>query len=379
LVLLLALGQQVDWKTHHQRGLEATRSGEFATAEQHYREALRLNPQFAPARKNLAVVLWFLGRRAESEGEFSALLKVIPSDPVPHLYLGLAARERKQFVEATEHFEKAGDLALKNPEVLPTVSESYLGAGAAYDQQGKPEKAHAAFLKAIEVDPRSEEACLALAQFSIAHQNNEYALRVLDQGLQRIPDSPRLLHQRGIVLALLGNQEEAERSLRRAFELDPKWNSPLLAIGVSQLERGRYEDAASSFRQAASLTPGDFRAEYLYATALKRTGDPSRRDEIIAALRRAAALEPNDPRPKASLGQTLFESGKSHEAAAELEAALRLDPDNTTALYQLALLYRDLGRREDSRKLLGRFEEVKAKRREQEGELGQILKVVTEK
>ena len=42
LVLLFALGQQVDWKTHHQRGLEATQSGRLAEAEKQYREALRL-------------------------------------------------------------------------------------------------------------------------------------------------------------------------------------------------------------------------------------------------------------------------------------------------------------------------------------------------
>src|SRR5574341_570128 len=88
-----------DWKASHELGLAATKLGKLPEAEKHYREALRLNPGFVPARKNLAVVLWFLGRRAESEREFQGLLKEIPADPVPHLYLGLAAQERRQFVE----------------------------------------------------------------------------------------------------------------------------------------------------------------------------------------------------------------------------------------------------------------------------------------
>lgn len=378
LVAVVALAQQGDWKEHHQLGLAATKEGKLPEAEKHFSEAVRLNPQFVPARKNLAVVLWFLGRKAESEREFSSLLKTIPADPVPHLYLGLAAHERKKYIEAQEHFEKAGDLATKNPEVLPAVIESWLGAGAARDKLGQPEKAHAAYLKAVEASPATEEPYLALAAFSTAHQNNEYALEVLNQGLQRVPSSARLLHQKGIALALLGNQDEAERSLRKASELDPKWNSPLLAIGVSQLERGRYDEAAASFRRAATLARGDFRAEFLYATALKRTGDPNRRNEIMTALRRAAALKPDDPRPKALLGQTLFEAGRHEDAAAELEAALRLDPENSTALYQLAMLYRDLGKKEESRKLLARFEKVKANRREEEGSLVQVLKVVTD-
>src|SRR5574341_1048037 len=161
-----------DWKISHELGLAATKLGKLEEAEKHYREALKLNPGFIPARKNLAVVLWFLGRKAESEREFQGLLKEIPADPVPHLYLGLAAQERRQFVEAAEHFEKVGDLALNNPEVLPAVLTSYLGAAAAYDRLGIPEKAHAAYLRAIEAEPRSEDAYLALAQFSAAHKNN---------------------------------------------------------------------------------------------------------------------------------------------------------------------------------------------------------------
>jgi len=149
-----------------------------------------------------------------------------------------------------------------------------------------------------------------------------------------------------------------------------------LAAGVSQLERGRYEDAAASFRRAADITPGDFRAHYLYATALRRAGAPDRREELIAALRKAEALNPKDARPPAMLGQVLMEAGRPGEAVTELEKSLKIDPENPTALYQLGLFYRDRGKKELSRKMLREFEDVKFKKKEEESEAVQILRIV---
>ncbi len=427
-----------DWRLCNQIALAYTQLEQFDKARDYYQRALKLNPTFLPARKNLGTVLWFLGNKLESEREFQRVVKSAPKDPVPHLYLGLAQYERKNFVNARSHFGSAGDLAFRNPEVLPAVLETYLAtkdtavpakllgllkqaerpdpqlvlrvasvlatygkyaeaieslqkiAGSsdakpevylllaeAYDKNGEPQKAYEAYARSIRVAPRSEESYVGLAAFASAHKNDEFALRIVTQGLEHVPGSPRLLLLKGVYAALLGKAEEARQSLLEAGEADPKSSMPHLALGVSQLERGNYDEAAGQFRRAAEISPDDFRAEYLYATALRRSGNPAHREKIIASFERAARLKPDDPRPHASLGQAYFEGGRLKEAAAELEKALALDPENTTALYQLGLLYRDLGRSEDSGKMLRRFRESKTRQQEEkEGELVQMLKVV---
>ena len=118
-----------DWKLAHETALAYTERSQFAEAATYYRKALALNPSFLPARKNLAVVLWFAGKHAEAEALFRQLIREVPKDPVPRLYLGLAAHDRAQHGEARRQFASAGELATANPDVFPEVLESYLATG----------------------------------------------------------------------------------------------------------------------------------------------------------------------------------------------------------------------------------------------------------
>jgi len=389
-----------------QIGVAYTQMQEFVQAEKFYREAVRLNPQFWAARQNLATVLWFLDRKGESEREFLEVTKALPSDPVPHLYLGLAAHGREEFTRAKLEFEKAGTLATENPDVLPSVLETYLAAGdmtfpeklaqrlaeehketpefwrtlaEAYDRQGKPERAYRAYSRAIELDPNSAECYIAFAEFASAHKNNEYASQVVSRGLEHLPNSPELLFEQGVLSALDGDRNQAEKSLTQAARLKPGWDLPLLAIGVADLEAGEVKSAAAMFQKAVEINSGDYRAYYLYATALERENNPENRAQAVRALRKAIELNPHDARSHSLLGQIELAEDKPDAAALEWRAALKIDPENSAALYQLGLLCRKQGKVEESRRLLARFQNVKARRRTEEESLVEILRVVPAK
>ncbi|MFN7997732.1 MAG: tetratricopeptide repeat protein [Bryobacteraceae bacterium] len=426
-----------------QIGIAYTMLEDFPHAEEFYRSALRLNPQFVAARKNLATVLWFEDRKDESQREFLAVAKAKPEDPVPHLYLGLAAHARRDFAAARDQFAKAGTLASENPEVLPAVLESYLAAhdpsfpkkvagqiagssdpdpalishvaelflkyghyeeaaaalnklvsahkdsveiwrmlAQAYDGQKKPEQAYRAYSEALAADPKSVDTYIALAEFASAHGNNDFALQVVAQGIERLPESAELRFEQGIVLGLRGDHAGAAASFAKAAAFKPSWNLPLLALAVSHMESGDMPGAVDIAGKARIADPADPRGHYLYALALSRQsgGDEAgRRAQAIAALRSAMERSPGDPRSHALLGQLLLASGKASGAAQEWRAALKADPENTTALYQLGLLLRQEGKNEEAHSLIEKFREVKARQRSEEESLGEILRIVPAK
>jgi tetratricopeptide (TPR) repeat protein len=421
-----------------QIGIAYTQSQEFAKAAEYFRKALAIDPRLLPARKNLATVLWFLDRKGESEREFRELAKERPEDPVPQLYLGLAEFERKRFAAAKLHFRSAGELAMDNPEVLPAVLETFLATKDAggtaellgkvpranpdlavraaavlhrygeherstaileqaldparprpdalllladsYDKAQQPERAYDAYSAAIKADPANEQAYLGVAQFASAHRNAQFAHEVLGRGLERLPGSAKLRLQQGILWALEGDRARAEKSFAAAAAADPKWNVPVLAIGLLRLEEGAAAQAAEVFQRAAAIAPNDYRAQYLYADALRRAGaSGGTRGEIVSALRKALMLNPNHAASRALLGQEHIAAGNLEAGIAELEKAVRVEPANTTALYQLGMAYQRQGRTADSRRVLQAFREAKAKARDEETAIVQILKIVGQK
>jgi tetratricopeptide (TPR) repeat protein len=394
-----------DWKVCFELGNFYVGVQKLEDALGFYSKAAKLNPSFVPARKNRATVLWFLNRKKEAAHEFTLLLPLSPKDPVPHLYLGLAAHDGKRWVSAKQHFAAAGDLALSNPEVLPAVLNTYLKAddqslnshvlsllpeqslpavtklklGAIFEANGQSEAAYKAFSAAIASDATLDQAYIALANLSALHQNNAHALDVIARGLQQAPDSSGLLFEQGLLFALEGKPVEAETSFRQARELKPDWAAPVLASGVLQLEAGRFGEAKQTFRTAASAAPQDYRCVYLYATALLRSGAPEDRPQAMSELEKAIRLAPREPKPRVLLAQALLTDGKNQEAVGQLEKAVSIDRNHAPAVYQLSLAYRRIGKALAARNMVARFQALKHQEKEEQNTLVEVLRILKEK
>lgn len=73
---------------HHGLGVLAEREHRPDIASKHYREALAVDPGFAPARQNLARLLFAAGQYEHARVEFKRLVEVAPDQPAG--YSGLA-------------------------------------------------------------------------------------------------------------------------------------------------------------------------------------------------------------------------------------------------------------------------------------------------
>jgi tetratricopeptide (TPR) repeat protein len=387
-----------DWKLAHQTALAYTERNQFNEAATYFRKALAGNPGFVPARKNLAVVLWFAGKHAESEVLFRQLVPDLPNDPVPHLYLGLALHGRAQYAEAHRQFASAGELATANPDVVPEVLESYLAAGdrsvlenatrlvaiarspelslrtaAVLDKYGCAEQAYSVYRSALEFAPSNEPLYLALASFASAHENNGYGLQILDRGLQLLPGSAALYFHRGLLSALDGKRDQALTDLTKAAAANRQWPLPVLAKGVLQLEAGQSAESADTFASVLRERPDDPSAAYLRALALNRTGDPETRAEQIRLLESAVRTKPDNARALTLLGRIYADSGRQKEAIECLRKAVRSDGRNATAEYQLSLALRRAGLTAEADKHLVRFRQLRDVK--EESELVQFLRV----
>jgi TolB-like protein/Tfp pilus assembly protein PilF len=152
--------------------------------------------------------------------------------------------------------------------------------------------------------------------------------------------------------------EGAERSFRRALELDP--NSHHHAYALFLQSAGRLDEAIVHFRRAEERDPLSERLKHQLTGALRCAG---RYDEAIVQLRELEVRLGRDPRPDqvAWLGHGLARAyaGKSMlaEAITELERAVALTDSLPLAVAGLAEMYAQGGRLDEARTLLARLEE----------------------
>lgn len=148
-------------------------------------------------------------------------------------------------------------------------------------------------------------------------------------------DAPSLINL-GLAYRKLGRTVDAEDSFRLALAFRPDSAKAYLNLGAICIECGAYAEAEGFLRQALVLKPD-------YPEALSNLGYIEfryldRLEEGEPHLRHALALDPTLIDARCNLGALLQEQGRTDEALAEYERALKEEPDCHEAKLNKALL-----------------------------------------
>jgi len=121
-----------------------------------YREAVRLDPDFAAVRNNLGFVLLLEGRVNEALAELRAAIRQDAALAQAHANLGLAHALSGQWSQAMAALAEAERLAPNNPEVHARIGDIHLARGEA-------EAARRRFRRALQLQPQNPRALAGMA------------------------------------------------------------------------------------------------------------------------------------------------------------------------------------------------------------------------
>lgn len=121
----------------------------------------------------------------------------------------------------------------------------------------------------------------------------------------------------------LGKPAEAERSLRRAVDADPKAALPAEFLGRLRLAQGRAAEAADILEESLRMDPDSRSAHFFLGQAREALG---RFPGAAAAYREALAISPAFFPARFHLGRALILAGDPAAAVPELERAVALQP-----------------------------------------------------
>ncbi len=216
------------------------------------------------------------------------------------------------------------------------------------------------FAQAIDQSPRYARAYAGIADchafLNLYFGHGAEAIEAADAASARAlalePELAEAHASRGFALFLRRDFESAERHLRRAIELDPRAYDPHYIFGRVCFSQARTPEAAQHFREAATIVPEAYDAWYLLGMCYRRMGEMSRlRDanfECIEAVKRWVRAHPDDTRAWTMGAAVLADMGEPERAAAWVERALAIDPDESIIRYNAACVYVALGRHDEA-------------------------------
>ena len=136
-------------------------------------------------------------------------------------------------------------------------------------------------------------------------------------------------------LLAAGKVDEAYESFKSAVAMNPNANDARIGLAACQFERGEFEDAQRLVDSVLGEDDRNSRAMGLRGAILYRQGKPR---EAKKMLEKAIRADNKNAYNYNYLGVVLSSMGKTKDAIEEMEHSVALDPNYTSALYNLALL-----------------------------------------
>ena len=264
------------------------RQGRNEEAEHHYREALRLDPDYADGHNDLAIVL----------------------------------DQTQRGDEALDHFKRAATLDPNNDSTIHNLAKAYL-------RRGRFSEAAEAFSRLVALRPRSSDFRVDFgAVLSRLARNNEAEQQYLE-AVRLEPDHPVAHLNLGMIYFDKNQLQDAKQHFLKASQVDLREPLALIYLGLIEAHSGDRAAAERYYLEAVRRKPDSAEARAELGTLLVNGG---RILEGTAHLRAALQADPNNALANFTLGQLMVKNGRVAEAREHFTKALEGHPNTQQQL-----------------------------------------------
>jgi tetratricopeptide (TPR) repeat protein len=285
---------------HYNLGLAFIESGEPSSLDQarlQFERALAIDPRYVPAMLSAAELAFLRGDDAQAVQSSGGVLKADPTNLAARLYRARGFRAMRQ-----------------------------------------PDKAREDLASAAQLYPNSSEVRFELARLNLEEQR----YRDAEAGFKALFAAKDARGLAGLIEAKgrQGHWEQAADFVRELVARSPERSDYRLALAGVYFGAGRYGESEVQYRTLIEANPLAGELQVRLGECKDRLGDFA---GALAAFERARDLAPNDPAPRLDLAMLYEHTGYPAEARKAYEGVLRIQPDNATALNNLAYLDADAG------------------------------------
>lgn len=238
-------------------GLEAMQHRDYRLAASHYRAAVRLDPHHGLKYRNLGLALHFLERQDEAIQVYQEAIRLDPQLAPAHNDLALLlSRERRQHEEAIQLLHQAVKIDPREKVYRYNLARIYLILW-------KYPEAVQAFREVLELDPNSALACFSLG-WALAQQGRlAEAAGAFEKALQINPNYPEACFELGAAYEGQGLLDKAAAMYSNCLALAPQHKYAHYRLGEVYLKQGRTGEAGQALQRFREL-PEHPSPEYVF-------------------------------------------------------------------------------------------------------------------
>ncbi len=260
-------------------------------------DAIKIRPDFLPARELLARVYLAKQDSGKALQASEELLQLDPRNLTGHLtrsaaLMNLGAKDKTSMDKARQELDVIAKLFPQNPD-----ARYQAGLLAWEDKDYK--KAEQVFEGLYRDNPKDNRGLFGITE-TLAAQNR---------------------------------MDDAIKELAKAVAADPERMDLQLGLANLDLRGQRYDDAIGIYKALLEKQPGSADLLFRLGEAYRRKGDINLAADMF---RKSSQAAPNKTLPLMQLGLILETTGPMDQANAVYERILKIDPNNSVALNNLA-------------------------------------------
>ena len=196
--------------------MEAYLSGDRADAEKAVESLIRKYPDDSSLLLLLGNITYTLGRLGEACAHYEKAIELEPGFCQAYFKLGVCYVRMGKLDQALRSFKKNVEAGCQGHVM------SYYWMGLINSFLGNDDEAREAFTLLHEESKESQLANFFLAQLLMRRNENEEALRLLQELLALSPDFAEVHYLMGLVYSRMHKNMDAIRCFRRTLELNPE-------------------------------------------------------------------------------------------------------------------------------------------------------------
>jgi Flp pilus assembly protein TadD len=160
-------------------------------------------------------------------------------------------------------------------------------------------------------------------------------------------DNPDWMRWNNVGIGLLDElqHQDALDAFSKVASLRPDYKDAYINVALDYIDWEKYAEARGPLETALKLKPDDARALYYMALVERRARNSAAE---VADLEKVVEQYPDSRDARRELGISYYQQHRSHEAIAQFKALQAIDPDDLAAHYNLSILYRREGMKQQA-------------------------------